>query len=311
MGFWSLNPYVGCEFGCSYCYARETHRWVEERMGSGGGGGSGERKAVPALTAHLPSLPAFEHHIFVKTDAAQALARTLEPAKLEGTSLVIGTATDPYQPAERKFRLTRQILQALLAWRGLSLGLITKSPLVTRDLDLLQRLSERHEVSVNISLASLNAALLRRIERRSPAPHARIRALKTLTSGGVHAGLLVAPILPGITDDKAGLAALMRTAKAAGAHYVVGQPLRLGPAITPQFLPVLEREFPELVARYRQHYRGGNYVTADYKRALMHRLRRLQQEFGFPVPESRRRREQLEGRQPRGTPTIPEQGWLL
>ena len=179
-----------------------------------------------------------------------------------------------------------------------------------RDLDLLQRLSERHEVSVNISLASLNGALLRRIERRSPAPHARLRALKTLAAGGIHTGLLIAPILPGITDDRAGLASLMRAAKAVGARYAVGQPLRLGPAIVPQFLPMLEREFPELVARYRKHYGQGNYVKGDYKQALMHRLHQLQRELGFPVAESRRRREQLEGRQPRSVP-MEEQGTLF
>ena len=309
MGFWSLNPYVGCEFGCSYCYARETHKWTVERMGT--------RMELPIDDCRLPidpTLPpnqqsaisnqqspaeAFEHRIFVKADAADVLRRTLDPVKLAGASLVIGTATDPYQPAERKFKLTRSILEALLGWRGLSLGLITKSPLVTRDLDVLQRLSERHEVSVNISLASLNASLLRRLELRSPAPHARIRALKTLIDGGIHTGLLIAPILPGITDDRAGLATLMRAAKDAGARYAVGQPLRLGPAIVPQFMPVLEQEFPELVERYRQHYGHGNYVSAEYQKALMHRLHQLQEEFGFPVAESRRRREQLEGRQPR------------
>ena len=311
MGFWSLNPYVGCEFGCSYCYARETHRWVSERAegkGSGvrgqGSGDEDQHEENGPDTWHLTPdtlspAEAFEHRIYVKADAADVLRRTLDPVKLAVASLVIGTATDPYQPAERKFKLTRSILEALLGWRGLSLGLITKSPLVTRDLDLLQRLSERHEVSVNISLASLNAPLLRRLERRSPAPHARIHALKTLIDGGIHTGLLIAPILPGITDDRAGLATLMRAAKAAGARYAVGQPLRLGPAIVPQFMPVLEQEFPDLVERYRQHYGHGNYVRAEYQKALMHRLHQLQEEFGFPVAESRRRREQLEGRQPR------------
>jgi len=307
MGFWSLNPYVGCEFGCSYCYARETHRWVSERAEGREVGKAGENSPLDAAEEavppyRLPALPpaeAFEHRIYVKSDAADVLRRTLDPVKLAGASLVIGTATDPYQPAERKFKLTRSILEALLGWRGLSLGLITKSPLVTRDLDLLQRLSERHEVSVNISLASLKAPLLRRLERRSPAPHARLRALKTLIDGGIHTGLLIAPILPGITDDRAGLATLMRAAKTAGAKYAVGQPLRLGPAIVPQFMPVLEQEFPDLVERYRQHYGHGNYVRAEYQKALMHRLHQLQEEFGFPVAESRRRREQLEGRQPR------------
>src|SRR5262249_37942860 len=147
MGFWSLNPYVGCEFGCSYCFARKTHEWTMERASA-----AGEVAAVPPDQAWR----AFEHEILVKHTAPDVLLRTLDPATLAGAELVIGTATDPYQPAERRFLLTRRLLEALLRFEGLRLGLITKSPLVTRDLDLLTRLSERHELSISISLASMD-----------------------------------------------------------------------------------------------------------------------------------------------------------
>jgi DNA repair photolyase len=290
MGFWSINPYVGCEFGCTYCYARDTHRWTMERAGS------------PAV---LPPWEAFEREILVKSKVAEVLAHTLNPARIAGHSLVIGTATDPYQPAERRFRLTRRILEVLRSYHGLSIGIITKSPLVTRDLDLLQALSQHNEVSVNISLATADSRLARRLELRSPVPGARLRALRRLTESGIHAGLLVAPIVPGITDDWAGLARLMEAAKEAGARYVVGSALRLGPAARHRFLPHLEREFPELAERYRRHYAGKDHVSQSYQDALTRRLRALQQAFGFAVDEAGtreaggRRRRQLEGRMPR------------
>jgi DNA repair photolyase len=279
MGFWSLNPYVGCEFGCSYCYARKTHEWTLERANAAG--------AVIASEAKQSPWESFEHEILVKHAAPEVLLRTLEPAKLAGAELVIGTATDPYQPAERRFLLTRRLLEALLRFQGLSLGLITKSPLVTRDLDVLTRLSERHELSVNISLASMDAALLRRLEARSPAPHARIRALERLVRAGIPAGLLIAPILPGITDGWAALAALLEAAREAGARFVRGAPLRLGPAARAGFLPLLEREFPELVARYRRRYGENVNAGKEYERALARRLRTLQQAFGFAVTSDR------------------------
>jgi DNA repair photolyase len=282
MDFWSLNPYVGCEFGCAYCYARDTHRFVVERAGQTG--------------ADTPAWLDFERRILVKTDAPSVLARTLDPARLGNRSLVIGTATDPYQPAERRFRLTRRVLETLLGWRGLSIGLITKSPLIVRDLDLLQRLAERHEVSVNISLATIDARLARRLEPRTPVPRARLRALKRLTAGGIHTGLLVAPILPCLTDGRAALSALMAAAKEAGARYVVGSALRLGPAARRRFLPFLATEFPELAERYERHYARRQSAGWNYQAALMSRLQDLQRRHGFEVTEGMRRRQQLEGR---------------
>jgi DNA repair photolyase len=296
MGFWSINPYVGCEFGCTYCYARDTHRYAVERSGA---------PAEP-----LPAWEAFERRILVKTGVAEVLARTLEPARLGGQPLVIGTATDPYQPAERRFRLTRRILETLLGFRGLEIEIITKSPLVTRDTDLLQRLGERHQVTVNVSLATLDRRLARRIELRSPVPGARIRGLARLTAAGVYAGLLMAPILPGITDDRRGMSRLMGAAKAAGARYVVGSALRLGPVARHRFLPVLAREFPALAERYARHYARREGVSPAYQRALAARLRALQERHGFPLDGGMKRRRERE-EQERGAAAEAAQPLLL
>lgn len=272
MGFWSVNPYVGCEFGCTYCYARDTHRYAAERNG------------LPSEP--LPAWEAFERRILVKSGAADVLARTLEPARLGSAPLVIGTATDPYQPAERRFQLTRRILEVLLGHRGLGIEIITKSPLVVRDIDLLQRLAQRNEVTVNVSLATLDRRLARRLELKSPVPAARIRGLARLTAAGVYAGLLAAPILPGITDDRAGLDRLLGAAKEAGARYVVGSALRLGPAARRRFLPVLAHEFPELAERYARHYARREGVSPAYQRALSERIQELRQRYGFSPDES-------------------------
>jgi DNA repair photolyase len=328
MDFWSINPYVGCEFGCTYCYARDTHRWVVERAVGRKGGRAVEQDNIgrersdgidtapanlpPYRPSDLPPEEAFEKEILVKTDVAQVLARTLNPARLAGHSLVIGTATDPYQPAERQFRLTRQILEVLRSYHGLSIEIITKSSLVTRDLDLLQVLSARNEVTVNISLATADARLARLLELRSPVPAARLRALRRLIEGGVYTGLLVAPIIPGVTDDWPGLARLMEAAKEAGARYVVGSALRLGPAARHRFLPFLTQEFPALAQRYRRHYADQDYVSQEYQDALTRRLRLLKQTYGFPIDENMRRRRQLEGREPRhGTTASVQQPVLL
>jgi DNA repair photolyase len=339
MGFWSLNPYVGCEFGCMYCYARDTHRWVVERAVGRTGGqslpraerGAGGRSddtmagpesdhsshAVPELPPYRPSaLPpeeAFEKEILVKSEVAEVLARTLNPAKLAGHPLVIGTATDPYQPAERRFGLTRQILEVLRSYHGLSIEIITKSPLVTRDIDLLQAISANNEISVNISLATADPRLARRLELRSPIPAARLRALRRLTAAGVHAGLIIAPIIPGITDDWTGLARLMEAAKEAGARYVIGSALRLGPAARHRFLPFLEREFPELYQRYRRHYATRDLASQSYQDALTRRLNALRQAFGFAGDEAssrRRRRLQMAEAKSARVP-VPEQAILL
>jgi DNA repair photolyase len=166
-------------------------------------------------------------------------------------------------------------------------------------------------VTVNISLATADARLARLLELRSPVPAARLRALRRLIDGGIHAGLLVAPIIPGVTDDWTGLARLMEAAKEAGARYVVGSALRLGPAARHRFLPFLTREFPELAERYQRHYAGKDHVSQSYQDALTRRLRLLQQAHGFPVDEGMRRRRQLEGRAPREVVTAASKQQVL
>ena len=287
MGFWSINPYVGCEFGCTYCYARDTHRWAEERRGSAATGPEA-----------LPPWQAFERRILVKTGVAEVLARTLDPSRLGNQALVIGTATDPYQPAERRFRLTRQILEVLIRYRGLCISIITKSPLVTRDIDLLRQLSDRHELSVDISLATDDSRLARRLELRSPVPSARLRALRRLTQAGLYAGLMIAPIVPGITDDRRGLDRLIARAKEAGAHYVSGAALRLGPAARRRFLPYLTREFPHLAGRYRRHYARSDAASPAYSKALSARLHEIRRAHGFADDDYVRRRRPAEPESP-------------
>jgi DNA repair photolyase len=279
MSFWSLNPYVGCEFGCSYCYARDTHRWVTERSD----------KTVDQSDPMDPA-DLFEHRIYVKEEVAAVLARTLDPSKVGRTPIVIGTATDPYQPAERRFLLTRRVLETFRRYQGLTISITTKSSLVARDVDLLVELARKHEVSVNFSLATVDPVMLRQLEPRTPLPHARLRALATLISAGVDAGVLIAPILPGLTDSWSSLAKVMEAAREAGARYVVGMALRLGSAARARFLPLLESQFPMLAPRYQQHYGNRLNTSNQYKKALERRLRLLREVYGFS------RSDELSGR---------------
>lgn len=278
MEFWSINPYVGCEFGCSYCYARDTHKWTVERAGGLEHGGDDSSHAAPEVAD--PAL-SFERNILVKQNAARVLERTLDPARIGSVTIVIGTATDPYQPGERKFGITRSILDAFRRYRGLSLGIITKSPLIVRDTELLMELSLQHRLRVNISLATTDARLARRLEARSPVPSARLRALGRLREAGIEAGLLVAPVIPGITDSRPSLARLFAAARRANASFITCSPLRLGPATRNTFLPHLAKEFPELVSRYRIHYARSNHASKQYRDALSSRVNDLRARYGF------------------------------
>ena len=159
MDFWSLNPYVGCEFGCSYCYARYTHRYAVERAHDAGK--LSDAEFADFRGAH--GWEAFERRVFVKEHALDALERDLRRVK-PGETIVIGTATDPYQPAERRFKITRGVLQRLAHCEGLSFGIITKSPLVARDVDVLRRLAARNDLEIYVSLITLDARLVRMLE---------------------------------------------------------------------------------------------------------------------------------------------------
>ncbi len=277
MGFWSINPYVGCEFGCSYCYARDTHRYTVERHAA-----AAQLDASSAML-DLPATEAFERHILVKQNLPEILLRTLDPTRIGDAAIVIGTATDPYQPAERRFAVTRSVLLTLLKFRNLHLGIISKSPLITRDLPILRDLSERHRLRVHVSLATDDGALLRRLEPRTPMPHARLRALGQLSAAGINTTLLIAPIVPLLTDSRAGLARLFEAAKNGGASRVGSGPLRLGPTARRRFLAQIRQEFPELLARYERHFARSSNAEPAYREALSRRIRSLQQQYGFPT----------------------------
>ena len=286
--FWSLNPYIGCEFGCTYCYARYAHRYAVERAHDAGR--LSDEEFVEFRGPH--GWEAFEQRVFVKHQLLGALEgdlrrywRSLGPTAGPAAPIVIGTATDPYQPAERRFRLTRGILERLARCEGLNIGIITKSPLIARDTDVLLRLQERSDLEVHISLTTVDVALIRQVEARSPIPAVRLRALKRLADAGVRVGLIVAPVLPGITDDLPHLEALFQAAREAGARFVHAGPLRLYSAVRDRFLPMLEEQFPHLVARYRRAYEGRSGAPRDYARALAARIQKLQARFGFPVKE--------------------------
>ena len=284
MGFWSVNPYVGCAFGCAYCYARYAHRYVMERAVSNVGPDHGVREAAESMPPWL----AFERRVFVKENAPEVLRKTLRHGSdrhlrlLDGESIVIGTATDPYQPAERKFRVTRRVLEVLADHPGLSVVIITKSPLITRDIDVLSRIARHSSISIHLSLITLRRELARRLEPRAPTPEARVRALARLREAGIDAGVNVMPVLPGITDDPADIEALVRKVAEVGATYVGACALRLRGTARQRYLPFIAEEFPHLAARYRRAYAGGHQVSERYRAGLSRFFRRLCREVGVP-----------------------------
>ena len=288
IGCWSLNPYVGCAFGCAYCYARYAHRYTMERTGGLRAAariadGAAADAAVPVGAGEmLPPWLAFERRVLVKRTAPDLVRQALAGRSaryrrlLSGEeAVVVGTATDPYQPAERRFRVTRGVLEALAEHDGLRIVIITKSPLVTRDVDVLARIAARSRLSVHVSLITLDRALARRIEPRSPTPEARLRAVARLSAAGIDVGINIMPVLPGITDDPAALAALVGQAARAGAAHVAAGALRLQPAARDRYLPWVEGEFPELARRYRASYARGVHAGEKYRAGLAACMERI------------------------------------
>jgi len=254
---WTVNPYRGCEFACKYCYARYTHEFMEMREGV-----------------------AFEQKIFVKQHAADLLRQELRQVK-SGEDIAIGTATDPYQPAERKFEITRAILEELARHRGLELGIVTKSSLVLRDIDLLREVSERNRLFVNITITTLNADLARILEPRAPRPDLRLEAVGKLNEAGIDAGVICAPVLPAITDLPKNLELLVRATAGVGGKYIYANPLFLKPCSAAVFMPFLEKEFPELVKIYEQRYKDRAFLPASYGKHLSQLMARLREKYGI------------------------------
>jgi len=255
---WTINPYRGCEFGCVYCYARYTHEFLEER-----------------------DPMAFERRIFVKKRAAEALARNLSQTALGSDQIALGTATDPYQPAERRFELTRSIVQIFSQLSGINLSITTKSPLIVRDLPLLQQINRRSQLSVNFSLITLSRRLQRILEPRAARPALRLRALRELTRAGIRCHLLVMPVIPGITDAPAALESVVKTAKWAGVSAVWWRSLFLMPAAARRFLPFIKANFPGEIGRFEEFYGGKAYAPHDYDARIGAIFDELRRRYGF------------------------------
>jgi DNA repair photolyase len=254
---WTINPYRGCEFACNYCYARYTHEFMEMRDGVD-----------------------FERKIYVKQHAAEMLRRDLRRVKPD-EGIAIGTATDPYQPAEKKYEVTRAILEEMARQRGLEIGIVSKSTLMLRDIDVLRRVAERNRLFVNITITTLNVGLARMLEPRAPRPDLRLDALRKLNEAGVDAGVICAPVLPEITDKPGDLENIVRATAEAGGKYIYANPLFLKPCSAAVFLPFLEREFPSLVDKYRSRFESRAFVSAAYHKRISELISKFRKKYGF------------------------------
>jgi len=252
---WTINPYRGCEFGCRYCYARYTHEFMEMRDGM-----------------------EFEQKIYVKQHAADLLRHELRKVRPH-ESIALGTATDPYQPAERRYEVTRAILEEFARHRGFELGIVTKSNLIVRDLALLQQVATTNRLSIHITITTLDVNLARILEPRAPRPDLRLDAVRTLAQSGLRVGMSCSPVVPGITDSPADLETLIRAASESGADYVFANPLFLKPCSAAVFLPFLEQNFPHLAENYRQRYKDRAFLPPAYAKRLSELVRRLRQKY--------------------------------
>lgn len=254
---WTINPYRGCEFACKYCYARYTHEFMEMRDGID-----------------------FERKIYVKQQTAWLLRQDLKKVKRD-EEIAIGTATDPYQPAERRFEITRGILEELALHHGLRISIVTKSDLIVRDIELLRRIAENNSLFVNLTVTTLNSKLARILEPRAPRPDLRLDSVRRLCEAGINAGVICAPVLPGITDSPAALDALVRATKEAGGKYIFANPLFLKPCSASVFLPFLEKEFPQLVEDYRARFGGRGFVSKAYAKRISDLMVSLRRKHGI------------------------------
>jgi DNA repair photolyase len=264
----SINPYRGCEFACRYCYARYTHEFMAPKE-------SAEPGAID-----LRNPEAFERLIFMKQNAAWLLEqelRKMDPAE----EIALGTATDPYQPIERRARITRSLLEVFARHSGYRLGIISKSRLITRDIDLLTRIAERNTLVLHTTITTTDAALARLLEPRAPRPDLRFEAVRKLRTAGLTAGILCSPLLPGITDSEAAIAAVAKQAAEVGASFFAAGPLFLKPCSKATYFDFVDRHFPELKKDYEERFAKNDFATEPYRREMADRVARVRRKYGL------------------------------
>jgi DNA repair photolyase len=262
---YSINPFRGCEFACRYCYARYTHEFLF----------SHPIATPPAGTHDIPQQPwalAFEREIYLKENAAWLLEqelRKLVPSLAKNQDeIAIGTATDPYQPIERRVGITRSILEVLAKHQGLRIGLITKSNLITRDIDLLQQIAAKNTLVLHITITTTDSELARKLEPRAPRPDLRFEAVRKLRAAGLTAGVLCSPLLPGINDSLQQLEAVSGRAAAAGASFLGAHPLFLKSCSRPTWMSFVREHVPHLAADYERRYATMDFADGDYRKKM-------------------------------------------
>ncbi len=254
---WTINPYRGCEFGCQYCYARYTHELMELRRPRD-----------------------FEQKIYAKGFSPAAFRAELQKISRK-EAIAIGTATDPYQPAERRFGVTRAVLEVLARESGRRLSLTTKSDLVVRDLDLMKTIARANVFHVHMTITTVDEALARQLEPRAPRLALRIAAVRAIAAAGIEAGVFANPVMPLLTDSEENLDRVAAAARAAGATFLGAGPLFLKPCSKQVFLPFLERHYPELVPEYERLFRTSAFLGGAYKEELRERARRIRARHGL------------------------------
>jgi len=260
---WSLNPYGGCVHRCRFCFA------VQYRVVADQG------------TQHD-----FGTRLFIKTNFVEVLARELQRPGLQGEHITLGTATDPYQPVEGRYKLTRGAL-ALLRDHANPVSLLTKSPMVVRDVYLLAELTHLASAEVFFSITTVDLDLWRSVEPGTANPFHRLRAMRTLREAGVRAGVMMAPVLPGITDSAASIEAVAAAAREHNAASFTAIPLRLAPHVKEFYLGFIGDEYPDLLGRYERAY-PGTYAPTEYRDKLGQRIERIRAHYGFRGHTQRR-----------------------
>jgi DNA repair photolyase len=241
---WTINPYRGCTHACVYCFARPTHEYLELDAGRD-----------------------FEREIIVKVNVPEVLRKELARPSWRGASIALGTNTDPYQWVEGRYKLMRGIWEAMRDFRN-PCSILTKSPLLLRDLDLLQEIAAVTEVSACMSVPTLDEKAWRATEPHTPNPKARLDAVATLNAAGIPCGVLIAPLMPGVNDAPEQVEAIVDAATEANATYIGGQTLFLRGAVRDLYFDWLREHRPDLVGRYEKLYAKGAYVSQADKRKI-------------------------------------------